>query len=81
MDDADDKTNLIGDPRDEFTVAADALRRAAADLEEALRLLGRIPEDRRGSVFNAAVRMCGELGDLLHEYRRVLIRMKDFRLF
>jgi len=78
-----DEPTRVGTPEERaLEEAADAIRRAANVVEENLRLVRTLPEDRRGSVIRACSILLGELGDLAHEQRRILIRMTGiFYLF
>lgn len=80
-DDDDDKTNPGSPVEDEddgaILVAADALARAARACEEGLRLVLRVPADHRGNAIRKAALLLGDLGDLCHEQRRALIRLRD----
>lgn len=80
-DENDDRT-VDRDPEDAaLEEAADAIGRVARIIEENLRLVRKIPPDRRGSLVRTCSVLLGELGDLCHEHRRVIIRMKGFYLF
>jgi hypothetical protein len=80
-DDNDDRT-AVGDPEDlAIEEAADAIGRIARVVEENLRLVRTIPKDRRGSTVRTCSILLGELGDLCHEHRRIIIRLKGFYLF
>ena len=80
-DDFDERTRA-GTPEElALDEAADAIGRAARVVEENLRLVRKAPEDRREGAMRAVALLLGELGDLCHEHRRYLIRMKGFYLF
>ncbi len=81
MTDDDDKTNPGSPAQNEndaaINTAADALARAARACEEGLRLVLSVPTDHRGRAVRSAALLLGELGDLCHDYRRILVRLRD----
>lgn len=81
MLDDDDKTQPGGPISNEddgaISAAADALARAARACEEGLRLVLSIHGDHRGSAIRRAALLLGELGDLCHDQRRTLSRLRD----
>lgn len=81
MTDDDDKTQPGAPALDEddgaLIAAADAVARAARACEESLRLVLRVPKDHRGNVIRHAALLFGDLGDLCHDQRRALLRLRD----
>lgn len=81
-EDPDEDKTRAGSPEDiALEKAADAIGRAGRVIEENLRLVRTIPSDRREGLIRACSILLGELGDLCHETRRGIIRMKGFYLF
>jgi len=82
--DDDEKTNPAAhDPNSSseedraISAAAESLGRAARACEEGLQLVVTIQKDHRGRALRAATLLLGELGDLCHEQRRVIARLRD----
>lgn len=83
MTDDDEKTTPAArDPEGEnedlaILAAAESLGRAARACEEGLKLVVTVQKDHRGGALRAATLLLGQLGDLCHEQRRIIAKLRD----
>ena len=82
MTDSDEKTtpaasNTQSEEDRAILAAAESLGRAARACEEGLGMVVQVSKDSRGGALRAAAILLGQLGDLCHEQRRAIAKLRD----